>query len=127
MVTDVLRVNFFRLCTLKHPALEFHVVPDVLGVNFFRLCTLGPHAMAQMRISALKDVMKLKLEMSVQEKRIREGMENQVKVGKALVIVEEAARRNGFSRFERLQVNGRGRALTGLGDPSPLYMTAFGL
>ena len=47
--------------------------------------------------------------------------------GKALVIVEEAARRNGFSRFERLQVNGRGRALTGLGDPSPLYMTALGL
>ena len=47
--------------------------------------------------------------------------------GKALVVVEEAAGRNGFSRFERLQVYGRGRALTGLGDPSPLYMTAFGL
>ena len=89
VIPDVLRVNFFRLCTLKHPALEFHVVPDVLRVNFFRLCTLGPHAMAQMRISALKDVMKLKLEMSVQEKRIREGMENHVKVvteGKPLLL-----------------------------------------
>ena len=69
--------------------MEFNVVPDVLRVNFFRLCTLGPHAMAQMRISALKDVMKLKLEMAEQEKRMREGMENHVRVvteGKLLLL-----------------------------------------
>ena len=87
-----------RATQLKHPAMEFNVVPDVLRVNFFRLCTLGPHAMAQMRISALKDVMKLKLEMAEQEKRMREGMENHESCdrGKARVIVEEAAGRDSF-------------------------------
>ena len=76
------------------------MVPDVLRVNFFRLCTLGPHAIAQMRIAALKDVMKQKLEMAEQEKRMREGMENHVRVvteGKALIIMEDVVGRDSFS------------------------------
>ena len=101
--------HFDKAIQLKHSALEFNVVPDVLRVNFFRLCTLGPHAMARTRISALKDVMRLKLETAEQEKRMRESMEKPCESsdkGKALVIVEEA-----FSGYGCLQIHGRRSAL----------------
>ena len=118
--------HFDRAIRLKHPALEFHVVPDVLRVNFFRLCTLGPRVMAQMRISALKDVMKLKLEMAEQERRMREGMENHVQVvtkGKPLLLWRKLLEETNFPDMNVFKYMEEGVHLTGPEDPSPLYMT----
>jgi hypothetical protein len=120
--------HFDRAIQLKHPALAFHVVPDVLRVNFFRLCTLGPHAIAQMRISALKDVMKLKLEMAEQEKRMREGMESHVKVvtmGKPLLLWRKLLEETAFADMNVCKYMEEGVHLTGPEDPSPLYMTKY--
>ena len=120
--------HFDRAIRLKHPALEFHVVPDVLRVNVFRLCTLGPHAMAQMRISALKDIMKLKLEMAEQERRMREGMEKHVQVvtkGKPLLLWRKLLEETNFPDMNVFKYMKEGVRLTGPEDPSPLYMTKY--
>ena len=120
--------HFDRAIQLRHPALEFHVVPDVLWVNFFRLCTLGPHALARMRIAALKDVMKLKLEMAEQEKQMRDGMENHVKVvtkGKPLLLWKTLLEETAFPDMNVCKYMEEGVHLTGHEDPSPLYMTKY--
>ena len=120
--------HFDRAIQLKHPALEFNVVPDVLRVNFFRLCTLGPHAMARMRIAALREVMKLKLEMAEQEKRMREGMENHVRVvteGKPLLLWKKLLEETAFPDMNVCKYMEEGVRLTGPEDPSPLYMTKY--
>ena len=120
--------HFDRAVQLKHPALEFNVVPAVLRVNFFRLCTLGPHAMAQMRIAALKDVIKKKLEMAEQEKLMREGMEDHVRVvteGKSLLLWKMLLEETTFPDMNVCRYMEEGVRLTGPEEPSPLYMTKY--
>ena len=81
--------HFDRALHLRHPALQFNVVPDVLRRNLFRLCTLGIHEIAQQRIAILKEVMKLKLALASEERQLRDGMEahvNTVTKNKALVL-----------------------------------------
>jgi len=81
-----------------------------------------------MRIAALKDVMKLKLEMAEQEKQMRDGMENHVKVvtkGKPLLLWKTLLEETAFPDMNVCKYMEEGVHLTGHEDPSPLYMTKY--
>ena len=120
--------HFDRALQLRHPALEFNVVPDILRRNLFDLCTMGTHAMAQKRIASLKEIMKLKLALVAEEEQLRKGMEphvNAVTENKALVLWRKLLEVTGFADMSVCKYMEEGVSLTGVEDESPLYWRKY--
>ena len=116
--------HFDRAICLKHPALQFHVVPDILRRNLFQLCTMGTKALAQQRIAVLKEVMKLKLELASEEKRVRAEMDvhvNTVTKNKALALWRRLLTDTNIPDMSVCDSMEKGVPLTGLEAESPLY------
>ena len=120
--------HFDRALHLRHPALQFNVVPDVLRRNLFRLCTLGIHEIAQQRIAMLKEVMKLKLALASEERQLRDGMEahvNTVTKDKALVLWRRLLMETQFPDMNVCSFMEQGVPLTGQEAESPLYFKKY--
>ena len=120
--------HFDKAIYLRHPALQFNVVPDALRRNLFRLCTMGIHEIAQQRMAVLKEVMKLKLALVSEERQLRAGMEahvNTVTKDKALVLWRRLLMETQFPDMNVCSFMEQGVPLTGQEAESPLYFKKY--
>ena len=116
--------HFEQACRLRHPAFDFLIVPDILRRNLFDLLTRGPKAVAESRIGALKDIMKLKLELQPEEDKLRSKLEphvNEVTAGKALCLFRRLLEETDFPDMNVCKFMEQGVVLTGYEEDSNLY------
>ena len=89
---------------------------------------MGTHAIAQERIAVLKEVMKLKLALVPEERKLRAGMEahvNTVTKDKALVLWRELLMETKFQDMNVCSFMEQGVPLTGQEAESPLYLKKY--
>ena len=109
---------------LEHPGVSMKAIPDDLTRCLARILVLGPAKLAKVRISALKDCIKLAKDCEIEEENLRANLApsvQQVTKNKKLALWKHLLEDIGFEDLSVVDTLTQGVRLTGWEPESPLY------